>query len=410
MGHSQWRNFLFIQAIAAHICILRSAASGQSCSQSKRTFKFVFCVTDTHFLISCLSVSVRFKSDQCYGEVQIGDSTFNDDRWDFNNSKVLCRSSECGTALKSQKTPTPKEPDFLCTGNEFFFAECQRKNNKTQSSGNKAVVVCSNAISPPIISLTLPNGTSINSSHAEIFRGSRFSIECTANSIPDKSKSCLLRHNGNSTKIPELECNPSASFNFSVADYNNQGNYSCTYTVDLNGKYESDESAWIRVIVRDPWWKLLIYILPAGALVLLLMVLLVICLVCRRRKRAEKPSDVVLNQVTVRNSYIDDEEEEEEERDYVNMEAAETNIVGTEEMGEQDNDSQDYEDPAQDKSYSRNDEDDYVDPRMSTVAPGDVTKEQSEEEDSSDDEEDYVNLVEQTVDIYGEELDIYENL
>ncbi|XP_044000712.1 uncharacterized protein LOC122847246 isoform X2 [Gambusia affinis] len=382
MGHSQWRNFLFIQAIAAHICILRSAAS----------------------------VSVRFKSDQCYGEVQIGDSTFNDDRWDFNNSKVLCRSSECGTALKSQKTPTPKEPDFLCTGNEFFFAECQRKNNKTQSSGNKAVVVCSNAISPPIISLTLPNGTSINSSHAEIFRGSRFSIECTANSIPDKSKSCLLRHNGNSTKIPELECNPSASFNFSVADYNNQGNYSCTYTVDLNGKYESDESAWIRVIVRDPWWKLLIYILPAGALVLLLMVLLVICLVCRRRKRAEKPSDVVLNQVTVRNSYIDDEEEEEEERDYVNMEAAETNIVGTEEMGEQDNDSQDYEDPAQDKSYSRNDEDDYVDPRMSTVAPGDVTKEQSEEEDSSDDEEDYVNLVEQTVDIYGEELDIYENL
>ncbi|XP_044000713.1 uncharacterized protein LOC122847246 isoform X3 [Gambusia affinis] len=380
MGHSQWRNFLFIQAIAAHICILRSAASGQSCSQSKRTFKFVFCVTDTHFLISCLSVSVRFKSDQCYGEVQIGDSTFNDDRWDFNNSKVLCRSSECGTALKSQKTPTPKEPDFLY------------------------------AISPPIISLTLPNGTSINSSHAEIFRGSRFSIECTANSIPDKSKSCLLRHNGNSTKIPELECNPSASFNFSVADYNNQGNYSCTYTVDLNGKYESDESAWIRVIVRDPWWKLLIYILPAGALVLLLMVLLVICLVCRRRKRAEKPSDVVLNQVTVRNSYIDDEEEEEEERDYVNMEAAETNIVGTEEMGEQDNDSQDYEDPAQDKSYSRNDEDDYVDPRMSTVAPGDVTKEQSEEEDSSDDEEDYVNLVEQTVDIYGEELDIYENL
>ncbi|XP_032425811.1 uncharacterized protein LOC116724314 [Xiphophorus hellerii] len=383
MGHSQWRNFLFIQAIAAHICVLRPAAS----------------------------VSVRFKSNPCYGQVQIGDSdseTFDDDRWDFNNSEVLCRNSNCGTALKSQATPTPKNPDFLCTGNEKSFIECQRKNNKTQSSANKAVVVCSDAFSPPRISLTLPNGTSINSPHAEIPRGSSFAIKCTVDSIPGKSKTFSLKYNGNSTNIPELESNRTASFNIPVADYNDEGNYSCTYAVDLNEIYKSDESGWIHVIVRDPWWKLLLYILPAGVLVLLLMVLLVACVVCRRRKPAEKPSDVVLNQVTVRNSCIDDEEEEE--GDYVNVEPVETNSLGTEEMDEKDNDSHDYEDPEQDKSDSSDDEHDYENPNVGPVAPADVTKEQSEEEDSSDDEEDYVNLVEQTVDIYGEELDIYQNL
>ncbi|XP_027881251.1 uncharacterized protein LOC114149510 [Xiphophorus couchianus] len=410
MGHSQWRNFLFIQAIVAHICVLRPAAS----------------------------VSVRFKSNQCYGQVQIGDSdseTFDDDRWDFNNSEVLCRNSNCGTALKSQATPTPKNPDFLCMGNEKSFIECQRNNNKTQSSANKPVVVCSDAFSPPRISLTLPNGTSINSSHAEIPRGSSFAIKCTVDSIPDRSKTFSLKYIGNSTNITELKSNRTASFNISVADYNNEGNYSCTYEVNLNEIYKSDESGWIHVIVRDPWWKLLLYILPAGVLVLLLMVLLVACLVCRRRKRAEKPSGVVLNQVTVRNSCIDDEEEE----DYVNVEPVETNSLGTEEMDEKDNDSHDYEDPEQDKSDSSDDEHDYEDPNVGPVAPADATKEQSEEEDSSDehdyenpnvgpvapadatkeqseeedssdDGEDYVNLVEQTVDIYGEELDIYQNL
>ncbi|XP_014914192.1 uncharacterized protein LOC106963672 isoform X2 [Poecilia latipinna] len=363
MGLSQWRNFLFILAIAAHICVLHYAAS----------------------------VSVRFKSKgKCYGEVQIQDKnleTFDDDRWHFNNSKVLCRSTSCGTPVQESLKPETTSPDFWCTGNENSFDKCWRMNNKTQNStGNKAFVVCSNAISQPRISLTLPNGTSINSSHAEIPRGSNFSMECSVDSIPGKLKFYFLRqYNGNSTK---LESNHSPYFNISKADYKNEGNYSCRYTV--NGVYESDESGWIHVTVREPWWKLLFYILLAGFLVLL-MVLLVACLVCRRRKRAEKPSDVVLNQVTVRNSYIDDEEEEEEERDYVNVEPVNTNSLGTEEMDVKDSDSNDYEDPSQDKNDSSDDEHDYVDTTLGPIAAKDGTKGHSEEEDSSEDEHDYVN-------------------
>ncbi|XP_054908297.1 uncharacterized protein LOC129374113 [Poeciliopsis prolifica] len=236
--------------------------------------------------------------------------------------------------------------------------------------------------------------------------------------MPGTSKRFFLQHKGNSTEIPKLEPDQQALFDIFVADYNNEGNYTCTYAVDLNGSYESAESAQIHVTVRDPWWKLLLYILPAGVLVLLLMVLSVACLVCRRRrKQAEQPSDVVLNQtnvaVTVRRSYTDDEEEEEEEEeegDYVNVKPAEINSLGTEEMDEKDNDSHDYEDLSRGKSDSSDDENDYVNPSMGPVAARDGTKEQSEEEDSSDDGEDYVNLVEQTVDIYGEELAIYDNL
>ncbi|XP_014868872.1 PREDICTED: uncharacterized protein LOC106933863 [Poecilia mexicana] len=362
MGLSQWRNFLFILAIAAHICVLRYAAS----------------------------VSVRFESKgKCYGKVQIQDKnleTFDDDRWHFNNSKVLCRNTSCGTALESLK-PETTSPDFLCMGNENSFDKCQRMNNKTQrSTGNKALVVCSNAIPQPRISLTLPDGTSINSSHAEIPRGSSFSMECSVDSIPNNLTFYFLwQYNGNSTK---LESNQSANFTISKADYENEGNYSCRLNT-VNGKYKS-ESGWIHVTVREPWWKLLLYILLAGFLVLFLMVLLVACLVCRRRKLAEKPSDVVLNQVTVRNSYIDDEEEEEEERDYVNVEPVNTSSLGTEEMDVKDSDSNDYEDPSQDKNDS-SDEHDYVDTSLGTVAARDGTKGQSEEEDSSDDEDDYVN-------------------
>ncbi|KAK5613964.1 hypothetical protein CRENBAI_013619 [Crenichthys baileyi] len=136
---------------------------------------------------------------------------------------------------------------------------------------------------------------------------------------------------------------------------------------------------------------MLFYILLAGVPGLILMVLLVVCLVCWKRRRAKKLEAGVLNQMTEttsRNNYSD--EDEEDEADYVNVEPVDINSLRAEEEYD---DSHDYEEPDE-----------------GAVASAGNTEEQTNEEDSTSSELDYVNLEEQTVDIYGEELDIYQNI
>lgn len=94
---------------------------------------------------------------------------------------------------------------------------------------------------------------------------------------------------------------------------------------------------------------------------------------------------------TTRKTYLVEviEEEDEDEHDYEEPE---------------DEDENDYEDP-------EDDEDNYMKPSVSIDGDG---EEDSGEEESSSDEHDYVNLAqsvsEQTLYIYGEQQDIYQNL
>ncbi|MEQ2298750.1 hypothetical protein AMECASPLE_008574 [Ameca splendens] len=95
---------------------------------------------------------------------------------------------------------------------------------------------------------------------------------------------------------------------------------------------------------------------------------------------------VAVTETTTRNNYSD----EDEEADYVNVEPVDPNSLSVE------------------KEYD--DSNDYEEPDEGAVASVGNTEEQSHEEDSTSSELDYVNLEEQTVDIYGEELDIYQNI
>ncbi|XP_024864179.2 uncharacterized protein LOC112450911 [Kryptolebias marmoratus] len=250
----------------------------------------------------------------------------------------------------------------------------------------------------PNISLTSPDRLVWVSEHVEVTRG--YNCVFTCSDIPDNLEGhFIFKFSG--LYLSKNYTNQSNTLSF-VADYEHEGNYSCVYEV-TPGKNRSAESKRINVIIKYSLLNILIYSVVPGVVLLLLMVVLVVFLVCRRRRRDSQSDSVILNQITIRNSY---EEEEEEEGDYVNVNPEDTNTnPAVEAMGEDENDH-DYEDPEI--------EDQCIVSLRAPVTVEDQEKEDSDEEENSCDENDYVNLAdsvsEQTLDIYGEQQDIYQNI
>ncbi|XP_035510860.1 uncharacterized protein LOC118323048 [Morone saxatilis] len=188
-----------------------------------------------------------------------------------------------------------------------------------------------------------------------------------------------------------------------VAEYEHQGNYSCVYEVTLSSrKFTSTETATISVVIKLPL-LLLVSTVVAGILLVPLLVLVVVFLVLRRRRRTRQPGGNFQTQLSVRNHHEDFEEEEEEEH-YTNFEAVypkmrqEQTRGMEEEEGDEDHDYGEEEDNGHNHVGS---EDIYA-----------LVEGQGEDDEDSDD--DYVNVQqpfdEDTLDIYGEHEDIYQNI
>nr|XP_020479138.1 uncharacterized protein LOC109973697 [Monopterus albus] len=158
----------------------------------------------------------------------------------------------------------------------------------------------------PSISLTSSNGGLVLSP-AEVTRGYSFVITCSINcSYPDGR--FFLIFSGSNIISTKSAVNHSASFDFPVAEYEHQGNYSCVYEVTLSARrFNSTETTPIIVIVKVPLLPLVSSV-ASGILLLLLLILLVICLVHRRRRQAKQPVVLVLSQLTDRagNDYEDE--------------------------------------------------------------------------------------------------------
>uniref|UniRef100_A0AAQ6IRJ2 Ig-like domain-containing protein n=1 Tax=Anabas testudineus TaxID=64144 RepID=A0AAQ6IRJ2_ANATE len=100
----------------------------------------------------------------------------------------------------------------------------------------------------PSISLTSPDGGLVLSPEAsQVTRGSSFVITCSINSsYPDGH--FFLIFSGSSITSNKSAVDHSASFNFPVAEYKHQGNYSCVYEVTLSTrKFNSTETESISV-------------------------------------------------------------------------------------------------------------------------------------------------------------------
>nr|XP_019960004.1 PREDICTED: uncharacterized protein LOC109640444 [Paralichthys olivaceus] len=163
--------------------------------------------------------------------------------------------------------------------------------------------VSSVSLQQPSISLTSADGgLHWSPEAAEITKGHSFVITCSISPQFPEGVFSLFFCGFNTTDTKPV-VNHSASFEFPIAEYEHQGNYSCVYEVILSSRTFSAVTTSIRVIITS-----------AGSLVLLLLVLVVICLVRKRRQQAVA-SGVL--QLSVRN--LNEDLEDDEEQHYENF-------------------------------------------------------------------------------------------
>ncbi|XP_026202920.1 scavenger receptor cysteine-rich type 1 protein M130-like isoform X2 [Anabas testudineus] len=342
-------------------------------------------------------------STQCSGRVEIYHNniwgTVCDDSWDLNDTMVVCRELNCGTALDATQSAQFGEgtgqiwlDDVACSGNEWSLTECQHNGFGNNNCGHSedAGVICSVHLQTPSISLTSPDGGLVLSPEAaQVTRGSSFVITCSINSSYPDSRFFLISSGSSVTSKSAVD--HSASFNFPVAEYKHQGNYSCVYEVTLSTwKFNSTETESISVIIKLPL-LLLVTSVAVGALLLALLVLLVVCLVCRRRRRAKKPATLICMAVT---------DNDDDDQDYVNVDQMDTKKKVKENVGKvEEEENDDYENPESDEDH------DYEE-----VGPDESNTEDKKicfsVKDCRDDEK---TLKEESVRVEEEESDDYEN-
>ncbi|XP_018553910.1 uncharacterized protein LOC108898506 isoform X2 [Lates calcarifer] len=310
------------------------------------------------------------------------------------------------TQASSTNTATFRIPKVDFDNEGFYQCQYQKRgssrdfNSPLSDSVKLSITVI---LQRPNISLTSPNGGIVLSPEgAEITWAYSFVFTCSINSSYSEGRFFLI-FSGSNIADTKPAVNHSASFYFPVAEYEHQGNYSCVYEVTLfKWRFNSSETAPIRVIITSPLLPLVSSV-AAGILLLLLLVLLVVCLVCSRRQ--QQPGTLILSQlaITAGNPYEDDNNDDE---DYENVDPvdAKKNAGKVEEE-----ESDDYEEPENDEDH------DYEEagPDANYVKEVCFIVEDNREDESSDDENDYVNVtqssVEQTMDIYVEHEDTYQN-
>ncbi|KAM9473000.1 uncharacterized protein ACWYII_008097 isoform 4-T5 [Salvelinus alpinus] len=248
---------------------------------------------------------------------------------------------------------------------------------RTHSNGKAISSPYSNAtkvvLLQPNISLSPPNGGMFWEPHGpEVIRGHSFSIIC---SIHPQYPGGLfyLDFSGSNRTETTPAVNHSASFHFPVAEYKDQGKYSCSYGVNISTRSFRSANSELAVTIRASM-VLIIASGGSGGLALLFLLLLVICLVSRRTRRSSKPSTETDQRECIDNRHNRGEDNEEGE-DYVNFE----NVCYERglERGKRENKNE------EEKGHSYGKSEDVYDNKEENT---------HEKMNSEDDEEDYVNV------------------
>ncbi|XP_071241839.1 uncharacterized protein [Salvelinus alpinus] len=233
----------------------------------------------------------------------------------------------------------------------------------------------------PNISLSPPNGGMFWEPHGpEVIRGHSFSIIC---SIQPQYPGGLfyLDFSGSNRTETTPAVNHSACFHFPVAEYKDQGKYSCSYGVNISTRSFRSANSELAVTIRASMVPI-IASGGSGGLALLFLLLLVICLVSRRTRRSSKPSTETDQRECIDNRHNRGEDNEEGE-DYVNFE----NVCYERglERGKRENKNEEEKGHSYGKSEDAYDNEEENTQRK-RVCGG------SHQKMNSEDEEDYVNV------------------
>ncbi|KAM9346054.1 uncharacterized protein ABDE67_012667 [Symphorus nematophorus] len=270
------------------------------------------------------------------------------------------------------------------------------------------------------ISLTSPNGGLVWSPEgAEVTRGYSFDITCSMNSSYPGGDFSLIFSGSNITNTKPA-VNHSASFNFPVAEYEHQGNYSCVYEVTLSSRKFTSTMTAMSVTIKLPLLPVVSSVV-FGILLLPLLVLAVVCLVLRRRQEAMQPRALVQTQLTVRKPY----EDLEEDRHYINVKPVQSKKTRRRTEGatrgiEKDESDENHDIEGEENHEGHNyvgSEDIYGNVKDNgeeeVYEDSVVVKEVANGEETRDADDDYATaqqpLAEDILDIYGEHENIYQN-
>uniref|UniRef100_A0A8C7F0E9 Deleted in malignant brain tumors 1 protein-like n=1 Tax=Oncorhynchus kisutch TaxID=8019 RepID=A0A8C7F0E9_ONCKI len=227
----------------------------------------IFCLTMVYLWNGPLPAGAQVRlvngNGPCSGRVEIYHNsqwgTVCDDNWDMNDAKVVCKQLDCGSALRSpgsayfgQGSGQILMDNIECSGSESTLRQCSHTTTHDCKHGEDAGVVClSVVLLQPNISLNAPNGGMFwGLQGPEVTRGHSFSITC---SIQPQYPGGLfyLDFSGSNRTETEPAVNHSASFHFPVADYTDQGNYSCVYEVNVSTlSFHSTKTELLTVGIR----------------------------------------------------------------------------------------------------------------------------------------------------------------
>ncbi|XP_019960011.2 scavenger receptor cysteine-rich domain-containing protein DMBT1 [Paralichthys olivaceus] len=246
-----------------------SGSEGSLSDCKHKTFGKNDCSHDEDAGVVCSAIRLTGYT-RCSGKVEIYHNgtwgTVCDDSWDLNDTEVVCRHLDCGTAVaatvetlfgRAGRSRNIWLDDVDCSGSEGSLSQCRHSGfgNHDCSHNEDAGVVCSATLPKPSIS--------VNPS-VVVSWGQNVSITCSSSPELSGGAYILKKSPGSFTGTESSDSNI-ATFRIYNVDFDHEGLYQCQYERKIADEtYRSSLSDSVRLSVTVNFPKPSLSMSPIG--------------------------------------------------------------------------------------------------------------------------------------------------